>query len=79
MDLNCLHSIVSTNKVYLSSAVNALRKRLKNVHVSKKDFCYSITFTMITQDHKGALINFESVRWPVYHVACPGVLLKGTF
>ena len=64
---------------YLSSAVNVLRKRLKNFHVSKSDFCDSITFTMITQDDKGALINIESVLWPVYHVACPRVLLNGTF
>ena len=53
---------------YLSSAVNVLKKRLKNFHVSKSDFCNSITFRVITQDDKGALINIESVLRPAYHV-----------
>ena len=42
---------------YLSQAVTVLRKDLKNFHVSKSDFCNSITFTVITQDDKGALIE----------------------
>ena len=46
---------------YLSSAVNVLRKRLKNIHVSKSDCCNSITFRVITQDDKGALIKIDSV------------------
>ena len=33
---------------YLSLAVNVLRKDLKNFHVSKSDFCNSITFPVIT-------------------------------
>ena len=49
---------------YLSSAVNVLRKGLKNFHVSKSDFCNSITFTVITQDNKGALLMIESVLRP---------------
>ena len=64
---------------YLSSAVNVSRKRLKNFHVSKSDFCDSITFTVITQDDIGALINIELVLRPNYHVACPRVLLNWTF
>ena len=44
-----------------------------------KDFCNSITFTMITQDGKDALIKIESVFLPVYHVACREVLSKGSF
>ena len=64
---------------YLSSAVHVLRKRLKNFNVSKCDFCNLITFTVITQDDEGALINTQSVLRPVYHVACRGVLSKGTF
>ena len=44
---------------YLSSAVNVLRKGLKNFHVSKSDFCNSITFTVIIQDDKGALIKTQ--------------------
>ena len=59
---------------YLSSAVNVLKKRLQNFHVSKSDFCNSITFTVITQDDKIALINIESVFGPAYHVACQRVL-----
>ena len=64
---------------YLSSAVNVLKKGLKNFHVSKSDFCNSITFTVITQDDKGTLINIESVLWPAYHVACQGVLSNESF
>ena len=79
MHLNCLHSIVSTNKGIPVIAVNVLRKGLKNFHVSKSDFCNSITFTVITQDDKGAIINIESVLRPVYHVTCREVLSNGSF
>ena len=64
---------------YLSLAVNVLRKGLKNFHVSKGDFCNSITFTVITQYDKGALIKIESVFQPVYHVPCREVLSNGSF
>ena len=64
---------------YLSLAVNVLRKGLKNFHVSKSDFCNSITFNVITQDEKRALIQTESVFFPVYHVACRHVLSNGSF
>ena len=64
---------------YLSSAVNVLRKSLKNIHVSKSDFSDSISFTVITQDDKSALIKIESVFLPVYHVACREVLSNGSF
>ena len=64
---------------YLSSAVNVLRKRLNNFHVSKSDFWNSITFTVITQDDKGALIMIESVLRPAYKVASRGVFPNGTF
>ena len=64
---------------YLSSAVNVLKKRLKNFHVSKSDFCNSITFTVITKDDKNTLIKIESVLRPAYHVACLGVLSNGGF
>ena len=79
---NCIR-IVSIHlslliREYLSSVVNVLRKRLKNFHVSKSDFCDSITFTVITQDDKGALIKTESVFQPVYHVACRGVVSNGS-
>ena len=64
---------------YVSLAVNVLRKGLKNFHVSKSDFCNSITFTVITQDDKGALIKFESDFRTVYHVACRDALSIGSF
>ena len=64
---------------YFSSLVNVLKKRLKNFHVSKSDFCNFIQFTVITQANKGALIKIESVLRAVYHVACRGVLSNGTF
>ena len=56
-----------------------LRKGLKNFHVSKSDFCNSITSRVITEDDKGAVIKIESVFWPVFHVACREVLSKATF
>ena len=59
---------------YLSSAVNVLRKGVTNFHLSKNDFYNSITFTVIIQDDKGALIKIESVFRPVYHVARRRVL-----
>ena len=64
---------------YLSSAVNVLRKGLKNIYVSKSDFCNSIIFTVITQDDKSALIKIESVFRLVYHVACRDVLSNRSF
>ena len=64
---------------YLSVAVNVWRKGLKNFHVSKSDFCNSITFTVITQDDKDALIKIESVFQPVYHVAFRDVLSNESF
>ena len=63
---------------YLSSAVNVLRKGLKNFHVSKRNFCKSITFTVITRAGKGALIKIESVFLAVYHVPCREVLSNGS-
>ena len=54
---------------YLSSVVDVLKKRLKKFHVSKSDFCNSITFTVIGQDDKRALINIESVLGAAYYVA----------
>ena len=64
---------------YLSLAVNVIGKGLKNFHVSKSDFCNSITFTVITQDDEDALIKIESVFRPGYHVACRDILSKGSF
>ena len=54
---------------YLSSAVNVLRKGLKNIHVSKSDFCNSVTFIVITRAGKSAPIKIGSVFWTLYHVA----------
>ena len=65
----CIHLSLLLRE-YLSLAVNVLRKGLKNFHVSKSDFCNSITFTVITQAGKSAFINIESVFRTVYHVAC---------
>ena len=52
---------------------------MKNIHVSKSDFCNPITFTVITQDDKDALIKIESVCRPVYHVASQEVLSNESF
>ena len=50
---------------YVSLAVNVFRKGLKNFDESKSYFCNSITFTVITQVDKDALIKIESVFRPV--------------
>ena len=76
--LVCIHlSLLITE--YLSQAVTVLRKGLKNFHVSESDFCSAITFTVIAQDDKGALIKIESAFRPVYHVACREGLSNESF
>ena len=74
----CIHLSLLV-RVHLSSAVNVLRKGLKNFHVSNSDFCNSITCTVITQDDKVALIKIESGFRPVFFVACREVLSNRTF
>ena len=69
----CIHLTLLIRE-YLSSAVNVLRKGVKNFYLSKNNFYNSITFTVIIQDDKGALIKIESVFRPVYHVARRRVL-----
>ena len=64
---------------HLSLAVNLLTQGLKNFHVSKSDFCNSITITVITQDDEAALIKIESVFQPVYYVAFREVLSNESF
>ena len=76
--LVCIHLSLLIRE-YLSQAVTVLRKGVKNFHVSKIDFWYSITFTVINQDDKGALIKIESAFRPVYHVACQEVLSNWSF
>ena len=73
----CIHLSLLIRE-YLWSAVNVLRKDLKNFHASNSDFFNSSTFTVITQDDQGPLIKIESVFQPVYHVARRGVLSKGS-
>ena len=63
----------------MSWAVNVLREGVKNFQGSKSDFFNSITFTVITQDKKGALIKIESVFLPVYYFACREVLSNWSF
>ena len=79
MHLNCLHSLVSTNKGILVISSECVKKGVKNFHVCKSDFCNSIAFTVIIQDDKRALVKIESVFRPVYHVARRGVLSNGRF
>ena len=73
----CIHLSLLVRE-HLSSAVNVLIKGLKNFHVSKSDFCNSITFTVIIQDDKDPFIKIESVFRPVYHVVCRGVVSNGS-
>ena len=69
----CIHFSLQIRK-FLSSAVNVVRKGLKNIHASKNDFCNSITFRVISEDDKSALIKIESVFPTVYHLALREVL-----
>ena len=78
MWIACFHLSLLIRE-YLSSAVNVLRKGVRNFHLSKSDFYNSITFTVITQDDKDTLIKIESLFRPVYHVARRGVLSNGRF
>ena len=71
----CIHLSLLIRE-YSSSAVNVLRKGVRNFHVCKSDFCNWIAFTVIIRDDKRALIKIESVFRPVYHVACRGILSK---
>ena len=79
MHLNCLDLVVFTNKGILVISSQCIKERSEEYSVSKKDFCNSITFTMITQDDKDALTKIESVFLAVCHVACWEVLSKGSF
>ena len=74
----CIHLSLLIRE-YLSLAVNVLTQVLKIYHVSKSDFCNSITITVITQDDKAALIKIESGSQPVYYVACQEVLSNKSF
>ena len=74
----CIHLFLLIRE-YLLIAVNVLRKGPKNFHVSKSDFCNSITFTVNTQASKRALIKIESVFRMVYHVACREVISNESF
>ena len=42
-------------------------------------FSNSITFTLINEYGKGAVVEIETALWPVYHVACQWALSKATF
>ena len=64
---------------YLSSEVNVLPKSLKTFHVTKSYFSNSITFEVISQYEKGALIKIEPVFRPVCHVVCRGSLSNESF
>ena len=79
MRLNFLYSLVFTNKGILVISSQCVKKKSENFHVSKSDFFNSITFTVITQDDKTALIKIESVFRTVYHITCREVIPIGSF
>ena len=41
-------------------------------------FATKFTFTVISQDNKGALIKIEAVFQPIYHDACQEALSNGS-
>ena len=77
MHLNCLHSLVFTNKGIRVISSRSLKKRSEKFHESKSDFCNSITLAVITRAGKSTLIKTESVFQTVYHDACRDVLSNG--
>ena len=74
----CIHLSLLLRE-YVSLAVNVLGKGLKNYDESRSDFSNSITFTVITQAGKSALIKIESVFRTVYHDACREVFSNWSF
>ena len=62
----------------VSEEFSCVKRSEFNFHSVLKSDCNSITFTVITQDDKDALIKIESVFRPVYHVACREVLSNGS-
>ena len=74
----CIHLSLLLRE-YVSLAVNVLGKGVKNYDESRSDFSNSITFTVITQAGKSALIKIESVFRTVYHDACREVFSNRSF
>ena len=64
---------------YLSSAGNVLTKSLRLCMSLRVTFLNSITFTVINEYGKDAGVGIDSVFWPVYRVACWGVISNRTF
>ena len=56
----CIHLSLLVRE-HLSSGVNVLRKDLKKIHVSKSNFYSLITFTVIIQADKGALLRLNEI------------------
>ena len=56
-----------------------LQKVLRLLMLLRVTFSNSITFTVINEYGKGVSVVIELVFWPVYHVACRGVISNGTF
>ena len=55
-------------------AVSVLTKSLKIFQTLRKTLSSSITFILISEYGKRALVEIETVFWPVDHVACQWVL-----
>ena len=64
---------------YLSPAVNVLTKCLKIFQALTETFSNAITFKVINECCKGAVIETESVFRPVYHVPYSGFSEGGLF
>ena len=58
---------------YLSSVVNVLTHSPKILRITKRDFCDSISFTVINKYNKGAAVQITTVFETVHYVACPRV------
>ena len=63
----------------MSSEVNVLKNSLKILHITKRGFFDSITFTLINTYGEDAVAGIEIVFHPVYHVVCRRVLSNMTF
>ena len=79
MEPNFCIELSLLRREYLSSAVNVLKKSVKNLHLTKSYFFQLNYLKVINEFGKAADVDIESVFRPVYHVACRWFISNGFF
>ena len=74
MHLISLHQIVPKRREYLSPTLNVLTKCLKNFQALTVTLSNAITFRVINEYGKGAVVEIKTVFCPVFYVASQVVL-----